>query len=120
GTFTELSEGNRCNRCRTVPRQGPCSGSVATVAGPPEGLQAAMTNQSGPGSHLLYRCGVLRSGSISFQLYLNNLAGIFTSPPTLDPNAFPNQQFRADLVAGAAASADPFTVAPGDVVLNLY
>ncbi len=119
-TVTDLGSGSWCNQSGTVPPQGPCSGSVATVAVPPEGLQAAMTNQSGPGSHLLYRCGVLRSGSISFQLYLNNLAGIFTSPPTLDPNAFPNQQFRADLVAAAAASADPFTVAPGDVLLNLY
>ncbi len=79
-----------------------------------------MTNQGGPGSHVLYRCGILRSGTVSFELYLNNEAGAFSSPPTLDPNAGPNQQFRADLVSAAAMAANPFTVAPADVLLNLY
>ena len=33
---------------------------------------------------------------------------------------FPNQQFRADLVRAAGIAADPFTVAPADILLNIY
>ncbi|HZA52024.1 MAG TPA: hypothetical protein VE549_14865, partial [Myxococcaceae bacterium] len=51
---------------------------------------------------------------------IDNRAGVFASPPTLDPNAVPNQQFRADLVSASAIAADPFTVAPADVLLNMY
>jgi hypothetical protein len=57
---------------------------------------------------------------VSFQLYLNNRAGAFFSPGTLDPFGGQNQQFRADLVDAAAMALDPFTVDPGDVLLNLY
>ncbi len=117
----EGGSGGWCNQTGTAPPQGDCgAGSLATVTTPPEGLQAAMTNQDGPGSHVLYRCGVLRSGEISFQLYINNHAGTFLSPPTLDFEASPNQQFRADLVAAAGITANPFTVAPADVLLNVY
>jgi len=79
-----------------------------------------MTSQGGPGSHVLYRCGVLRSGEISFQLQINNQAGNFFSPHSLDFTVFPNQQFRADLLTAEGVAADPFTVAPADVLLNLY
>jgi hypothetical protein len=99
---------------------GPCLGSFAAVEAPPEGSQAAMTGQSGPGSHVLYQCGVLRSSSVSFQLYLNNLNELFFSPASLDPGVWPNQQFRADLVRADAMEADPFTVDAGDVLINLY
>ena len=112
--------GSWCNQKGTTAPQGPCSGSLITVATPPEALQAAMTNQSGPGAHVLYRCGVLRSGRVSFALYINNEAGVFSSPPTLDHTAFPNQQFRVDLVAASAISTDPFTVASTAILLNLY
>ncbi len=43
-----------------------------------------------------------------------------SSPPTLDSNSFPNQQFRANLVVVSAISTDAFTVAPVDVLLNIY
>jgi hypothetical protein len=119
-TVKDRGFGSWCNQRGTSLPQGACLGSSIPVAAPPEGLQAGMTNQSGPGAHVLYRCGVLRSRSVSFQLYINNQAGVFSSPPTLDHNAFPNQQFRADLVSASAIAADPFTVAPGDVLVNLY
>ncbi len=69
---------------------------------------------------MLYRCGVLRSGAISFELYVNNEAGTFSSPSSLDYSIFPNQQFRADLVTAAGVAADPFTTSPADVLLNIY
>jgi hypothetical protein len=112
--------GSWCLQAGTSPPQGECSGSTVAVEAPTEGSQAAMTNMSGPGSQVLYRCGVLRSDVVSFELYLRNQAGIFFSPPTLNPFGIENQQFRADLVDAAALAADPFTVGSSDVVANLY
>ncbi|MEE9212801.1 MAG: flexitail domain-containing putative surface protein, partial [Phycisphaeraceae bacterium] len=100
--------------------QGDCSGSSTAVAAPPEGLQAAMTNQGGPGSHVLYRCDVPASGFLSFELYINNEAGVFLSPLSLDYTASGNQQFRADLVTPSGIATDPFTLASGDILLNIY
>jgi len=114
------SWGSWCNQTGTLPPQGACAGSSTSVAAPPEGSQAAMTNQSGPGSHMLYRCGVLRSGPISFELYVNNEYGAFFNPGSLDYGVWPNQQFRADLVTAAGIAADPFTTSPEDVLLNIY
>jgi len=79
-----------------------------------------MTNQLGPGSHVLYRCGVLGSGPISLDLYINNEAGVFFTPGSLDYGGFPNQQFRADLVTATGIAADPLSVAPENVLLNIY
>jgi hypothetical protein len=50
----------------------------------------------------------------------SNVAHAYYSPPSLDDNTFPNQQFRPDLVSAAAVAANPFTVAPPDVLLHLY
>jgi hypothetical protein len=69
---------------------------------------------------VLYRCGEVESGLLSFQLYLNNQAGIFSSPLSLDFRRIPNQQFRADLVTAAGIAADAFTIAPEDILLNIY
>jgi hypothetical protein len=112
--------GSWCIQTGTSVPQGTCAGSSTSVAAPPAGLQAAMTNQSGPGSHVLYRCDTLSTGSVSFELYLKNENGAFYSPPTLDYTFSPNQQFRADLVTPSGIAANPFTVAPGDILANLY
>jgi hypothetical protein len=112
--------GSWCTQAGTSPPLGPCVGGFATVDAPPEGSQSAMTAQSGAGSHMVYPCGTLRSSSLSFQLYLNNLNGSFFSPDSLDFMTIPNQQFRADLVRADAMAADPFTVDPGDILVNLY
>ena len=112
--------GGWCNQTGTLPPQGACSGSSTSVAAPPEGIQAAMTNQNGPGSHVLYRCDILASGLLSFQLYINNENSVFLSPPSLDFTVSPNQQLRADLVTKAGITVNPFTVAPGDILLNIY
>jgi len=92
-----------------------------TVEAPSEGVAAAMSDAQGPGSHVLYQDFVvptgLTSASIRFDLYINNQAEDFFSPDTLDFSSVNNQQVRVDLML---ASADPFSVAPADVLMNLY
>jgi len=106
------------------------SGTASPVNGdpvpaPPGGLNAAMTDAQGPGSHVLYQDFVVpTSGAeivhFSFDLFLGNRADDFftPSPASLDFGiaAF-NQQARVDLLVGGT---DPFSVAPGDVLQNIY
>lgn len=59
-----------------------------TVPAPPNGSFAAMTDQTGPGSHVLYQDIAVpaEGGTLSFELYIGNRAGDFSipSPNTLD------------------------------------
>jgi hypothetical protein len=91
------------------------------VPAPPEGLLAAMTDQGGPGSHVLYQDFVVpatvSAASFSFQAFIQNFNGAFVTPATLDYAAGPNQQARVDIIT---TTADPFSVAGGDVLLNLF
>ena len=95
-----------------------------TVPAPPGGTIAAMSDAQGPGSHVLYQDFLLSapvgSAALSFDIFLGNRAsGFFTpTPNTLDFSvaAF-NQQARVDIVL---ASASPFSVSSGDVLLNLF
>jgi hypothetical protein len=90
------------------------------IAAPPEGTFAAVTDQFGPGSHVLHQDVVLESGfshALSFIVYYENRAGSFAAPPTLDFNVFPNQQYRIDVLR---ATADPFSTDPSDVLANVF
>ncbi len=93
-----------------------------TVPAPPEGTSAAMSDAGlgGPGSHVLYQDFTASAGSasLSFKLFIGNRAGAFYTPASLD-FATPelNQQARVDILK---ASADPFSVAVGDVLMTLY
>jgi hypothetical protein len=98
------------------------------VPAPPEGLQAAMTDSGAGGAHVLYQDFVVPTnilgGSISFDLFLNNGADNFYTPASLDWAATNqngrlnlNQQARVDILT---ASSDPFSVAAGDVLQNLF
>jgi hypothetical protein len=91
------------------------------VVAPPEGSNAAMTDAGGPGSHVLYQDFLVPidvgTASISFAVYVNNQAADFFNPETLDFSSEDNQQARVDLML---ASADPFSVDPADVLLNLF
>lgn len=93
-------------------------GNGFPVNPPPGGDFAAMTDQAAPGSHVLYQDFVVPpgGGTLTFDLFISNAANDFISPPTLDPFAVPNQQFRADLMSPAA---DVFDVGAG-VLANLY
>ncbi|MCC2669232.1 MAG: hypothetical protein K0Q72_1703 [Armatimonadetes bacterium] len=92
-----------------------------SVAAPPQGVAAAMSDQQGPGAHALYQDFVVNAASgprfLKFSIYLNSGAD-WVTPPTLDfATAAPNQQARVDLLS---ASSDPFSVAGGDVLQNLF
>jgi hypothetical protein len=79
------------------------------VPAPPGGTFAAMTDAQGPGSHVLYQDFVAATGSwlLSFDLFIGNRADRFDL----------NQQARVDLLN---SGADPFSVASGDILVNLY
>jgi hypothetical protein len=103
------------------------SGTASPVNGdpvpaPPGGLNAAMSDGGAPGSHVLYQDFTISSAAgqflLTFDLFIGNRDGIFASPATLDfgVNAA-NQQVRVDILK---TSADPFSVAAGDLLANLY
>lgn len=93
------------------------------VPSPPDGEFAAMVDQFGPGLHILYQDVVVpRDADLGFDLYLGNRAGEFYTPGTLSPDAFPNQQFRMDVMdpaapiddVGAGVLANVYQTEPGD------
>jgi hypothetical protein len=91
-----------------------------SVPAPPEGAQAAMTDAFGPGSHVLYQDFVALgcSGVLRFDLFIGNRADRFATPATLDfSTPALNQQARVDILR---QGADPFSVAAGDILLNLF
>lgn len=92
----------------------------ATVPAPPEGSFTAMSDQTGPGSHVLFQEIDIPANAdvLSFQLYIQNSASdfIIPDPNTLAYDGDPNQQFRADLLDPAA---DVFTVDAG-VLASIY
>lgn len=90
------------------------------VPAPPEGTKAAMTDAQGPGSHILYQdfLATADAAALSFALFIGNRASLFVTPLTLDfSTPALNQQARVDILKN---TADPFSVAPMDVLLNLY
>jgi hypothetical protein len=92
------------------------------VPAPPGSTVAAMTDALGPGSHVLYQDFIVPaavpSATLLFDLFIGNRAGIFTSPATLDfSTPTLNQQARVDILL---PGANPFSVAPADVLLNLF
>ena len=101
------------------------SGSVSPVNGdpvppPPGGARAAMTDAQGPGSHILYQDFVATpdAAALSFALFIGNRADRFATPDLLDfSTPALNQQARVDILK---TTADPFSVAASDVLLNLY
>lgn len=103
------------------------TGTVSPVNGdpvpaPPGGTAAAMTDAQGPGSHVLYQDFTVTApvpvATLLFDVFIGNRAGTFFSPNTLDfSTPTLNQQARVDLLL---ASAAPFSVASGDVLLNLF
>ncbi len=92
------------------------------VPAPPEGTKAAMTDAEGPGSHVLYQDFVATAdaAALRFALFIGNRAGLFVTPaPASLDFSTPalNQQARVDILKN---TADPFSVAASDVLLNLY
>jgi hypothetical protein len=98
--------------------------TLMDVPAPPEGTNAAMTDAAGGGSHVLYQdfmqTGAVGSALLSFDLFIGNRADAFFVPgtPTLDwATTVLNQQARVDILLGGS---DPFSMAAGDLLLNLF
>jgi hypothetical protein len=103
------------------------------VSPPTDGTYAGMTEQTGPGTQLLYQDIVVPHGKpvLTFDLQLVNSAedGYF-SPNTLliDPQFTPNQQFRMDIMdprapiedVGAGVLRKVYQTQPGDPAITPY
>jgi len=90
-----------------------------TVPAPPLGSFAAMSSQTGPGSHILYQNITIPAGfSAKFfaKVYVNNQAGAFSTPASLDYTVSPNQQARIDIMSTGSSTTD---VGAG-VLLNVF
>lgn len=93
-----------------VAQQG-LKGAVTPVAvpAPPDGAFALMSDQSGPGSHVLYQDVAIPAGrsTLSAKVYVQNAARLAARPATLDHAIMaPNQQVRIDIMNPAAALDD--------------
>ncbi|MEQ1827502.1 MAG: hypothetical protein ABL921_16200, partial [Pirellula sp.] len=101
------------------------------VQAPPEGIRAAMSDAGGPASHVLYQDFVVPAfapGESAFvftaSLYVGNRADRFATPSSLqfdlpDPGAAGfNQRARIDITL--AGATNPFTLAPSDVIFNVF
>jgi hypothetical protein len=76
--------------------------SRVPIPRPTIGAQYVVTDQAGPGSHVLFQDIVLEANSrhtLSFDWFAQNTAaGGLLNPGTMDYSGAPNQQFRVDLV----------------------
>lgn len=106
----------------------PLNGFVAFT--PPAGQFAAMTDQSGPGTHILYQDVKVPGGqsTLSFRVSLFNQVAVYFAPNTLSADKVPNQQFRVDIMAplaridglGQGVLQQVFRTNPGDPPLQGY
>ena len=78
------------------------------VPAPPGGSFAAMSDQSGGGTHILYQdVTIPASGAdLEFDLFIGNRAGVWYSPDNILYYTGPNQQFRVDVVDPTATITD--------------
>lgn len=89
------------------------------VPGPPFGQFAAITDQSGPSSQVLFQDVEVPQGQseeCSVIVYYENTAGVFVTAPDLSYLTVSNQQARIDIMD---PSAGDFDVGAG-VLLNIF
>lgn len=100
-----------------------------SVPVPTDGTYAAMTDQYGPGSHILYQDFTVPAGAeLSYDRFIGNRATAFFTPSTLDYTVYPNQQARVDIIDPAAAVTDVgtgvlaaiYATAVGDPLVSGY
>ena len=92
---------------------------IPGLPSPPVGNFAAVTEQFGPGSQVLFQDILVPVGEralCSVIVYYNNTAGEFVIGPGLAYALDANQQARIDIIS---TDADPFTVSLG-VLLNIF
>jgi hypothetical protein len=100
------------------------------VQPPPHGNWAAMTDQNGPSTHILYQDVAIPAGGaeLRFDRFFFNQGGEFVTPPTLNFIGPPNQQFRVDIMDPAAPVDDVgagvlmmvYRTEPGTPLLSEY
>jgi hypothetical protein len=92
-----------------------------TVNAPPQGTFAAISDQGGPGRHILYQDVPLEPAAtqtLSMYVYYTSNAPLATpSPDSLDWALFPNQQFRVEIVK---PSAPVDSIDPADVLATVF
>jgi len=125
GTFAGWTEMNQAGGAGNFYINAPGSNTpfgFPTAANPIGGSFYAVTDTSGPGSHVLYQSFVVPANvhilSLSFQMFTNNQPGVVFTPPNLNYNlgAGSNEQARVDILNSVAS---PFDVG-ASVVSNLY
>jgi hypothetical protein len=98
----------------------------STIAAPPEGTHAAVSDEVSPGRHLLYQDVALESlpagGTMTLKLwgYYKAQQGALgnPTPDSLDPSApGVNEQYRIDVMKPSAAID---SIDPADVLLNVF
>jgi Ca2+-binding RTX toxin-like protein len=96
----------------------------APIPAPPQGSFGAITDQEGPGRHLLYQDVVLEAGQLhTLTLYAYySSGGPIASPESLDPSGGENpggenQQYRID-VMNPSAPLD--SVSPSDILQTVF
>jgi hypothetical protein len=81
-----------------------------------------MTDQGGPGSHVLFQDFVVPVGvtgaTLSFDRFIGNRDGPFATPSSLSFGVSPNQQARVDILVGTPSSE--FSVLAADVLANTF
>ena len=90
------------------------SGIVTPISGgpipaPPDGTYATVSDQTGPGSHILYQDVLVPNEgavTLSFLLYYNNRAGVWADNGTLSEVGGANQQLRIDIMDPSALVED--------------
>ncbi len=92
------------------------------VPRPPDPTHAAMTDQFGPGSHVLFQNFLVpfgvTSATLSLDRFIGNRDSGFFTPSSLDFNVNPNQQARVDILVGTPSSE--FSVSAADVLANVF
>jgi hypothetical protein len=121
----DFSRWNRANQSSSNGNWFVYSGTTSPksdfpIAAPPQGKFAATTDQTGAGSHVLYRDIHLkrnRKHELSFYLYYHNFANRFFTPNTLSYTVDRNQQYRVDVLK---PNANPFTVKNKAILRTLF
>jgi hypothetical protein len=89
------------------------------VPAPPQGTNAAMTDQGGPGTHVLLQSFTVPLGStsvmLSFQSFIGNQAAAF-NPDSVDYTVIPNQQAIVDILGSVGGAFDN----PSTAVVNAF
>ncbi len=89
------------------------------IAAPPQGEWQAVADQTGPGSHILYRDIAVQSTGLDLALtvWYRNRADRFFTPRRLTHGGDSNQQFRIDLIKPGAGLR---SMAADDILVNIY